>query len=83
MGGPRLQAIKYVGGVDDGGPPGGTLLRQERHQICPPQDIQIYRDLVQQQHLRSRGRGRRERERRWGEQQTREEEVRGRVWVLH
>jgi len=51
MRGPRLQAVKDVGGVDDGGAALLALLRQEGHQVRPAQHVEVDGDLIKQQNL--------------------------------
>jgi hypothetical protein len=48
---PALQAIKNVRGVDDGRTALLALLAEEVQQVQASNDVQIHRDLVQQQHL--------------------------------
>lgn len=48
---PGLQAIKDVGGVDNGGSPRFTLLPEEIQEIEAPQHVHVHGNLVQQQDL--------------------------------
>jgi hypothetical protein len=48
---PGLEAVEDVGGVHDGGAALDALVREEGHQIRSPEDVQIHRDLVQEQDL--------------------------------